>query len=153
MYSLFLLILLIPWHFLKFIPLFNPQTHVLFHVLIYLPVISQILSGRLFVISPIPTLTKCLIPQSVLRPISTSSYLPKRNANLSPRMFAQLLENYPRSSASSAKSSAINSMTYQYSIPNHRHSYPLTDTPLDEVSLTTIILVVFFGQRRETLGT
>jgi hypothetical protein len=87
-----------------------------------------------------------------LHPIQTSSYLPKGNTKPLPRRFTQLLENYPRSSSSSAKSSAIHSMTYQYSIPIHCHSYPPTDTPSsNETGLTKTILVVFFGQWRETL--
>jgi hypothetical protein len=47
---------------------------------------------------------------------------------------------------------AIHSTTYQYSIPIHHHSYPLTDTLLsNEIGLTKTILIVFFGQWRETL--
>jgi hypothetical protein len=55
MHSLFLLILLIPRRLLKLIPLSISQTHLIFHMFIYPPVTSQILSRRLSVTIPVTT--------------------------------------------------------------------------------------------------
>jgi hypothetical protein len=63
----------------------------------------------------------------------------------------QLLENYPRSSASSAKLSAIHSTTYQHLTRTLHHSHPPTATPSsDKINLTRTILATSCGQRRET---
>jgi hypothetical protein len=146
MCSLFLLILLIPRRLLKLIPLYPPQTHLLSPAFIYPHVTFQIPSRRLSPTQFIPTPTHQLLPQIDSRPTPTSSYPSKRNTSPLPRRFAQLLENYLRSSTLSAKSLATHSTTYQHSTPALRHLSPPTTTPLsDETNSTRIILATSCG--------